>query len=71
MRLTYDVAADAAYIYLIDEIGPGEVAKTAICDVRLDRASVNLDFDSSQRLVGVEILGASRVLPPQVLAGLA
>jgi uncharacterized protein YuzE len=29
---------------------------------------INLDFDASGRLVGVEVLDASRLLPPEALA---
>jgi uncharacterized protein YuzE len=53
--MTYDPAADAAYIYLsrgckIDstgEVGP------FICD-----------FDSKGRVIGIEILDASKILAP-------
>jgi uncharacterized protein YuzE len=53
--MTYDPAADAAYIYLsrgcqiasTGEVGP------FICD-----------FDSEGRVIGIEILDASKVLAP-------
>lgn len=70
MRLTYDADADAAYIYLADSIGAGEVVKTVVCDVTLDCAAVNLDFDASRHLLGIEILGASRVIPRHLLPGM-
>jgi uncharacterized protein YuzE len=33
----------------------------------MDRASVILEFDHNNRLIGIEMLGASRVLPPEAL----
>ena len=53
--MTYDPEADAAYIYLGDgpiieseEVAPGIV----------------LDYDAEDRVVGIEVLGASKVLAP-------
>ena len=57
MKVTYDKEADAAYIYL-KEIAPGEVKNT----IELNE-SITLDFDSKKRLVGIEILAASKVVP--------
>ena len=67
MKVTYDAAADAAYIYLVDEIGVGGVAKTHACDPGEVGGVVNLDLDDSGRLIGVEVLGVSRLLPPESL----
>jgi uncharacterized protein YuzE len=67
VRVTYDPDADAAYIYLVDEIGPGEVERTCLAMVELDRASISLDFARRGQLVGIEVLGASRVLPLETL----
>jgi uncharacterized protein YuzE len=66
MRLTYDPVADAAYIYLT-EIRPGDVAAHSVVDRMMDRASVILEFDQENRLIGIELLGASRVLPQELL----
>lgn len=54
-------------VYLTDDEGL-TVARTAFCQVELVNASVILRFDPDDRLVGLEILGASRLLPPGVLA---
>jgi uncharacterized protein YuzE len=62
MQITYDKEADAVYIYLI-EIGPGEVKKTYCCDSQQVGGMINLDFDGSNRLIGIEILNASDKLP--------
>ena len=39
VRLTHDAEADAAYVYLVDEINRGEFASSRIADISLDRAS--------------------------------
>ena len=67
MRVTYDASIDAAYIYLADEIEPGAVRQTFPCEPEKVRGSVNLDFDAAGRLLGLEILNASVVLPGEVL----
>ncbi len=67
MRFTYDSSADAAYIYLVPEITPGQVAKTYACDPLEVGGQINLDFDSSGKLLGVEVLDASKRLPEALL----
>jgi uncharacterized protein YuzE len=62
MQITYDKEADAVYIYLV-EIGPGEVKKTYCCDRQQVGGLINLDFDRSNRLIGIEVLNASSKLP--------
>ena len=57
MRITLDKEANAAYIYFKD-IRPGEVTKT----ISLNE-SINLDLDSEDRTLGIEILNASKNLP--------
>jgi uncharacterized protein YuzE len=70
MRVTYDAAADAAYVYLTGTIADGESA-TQIHSIMTpgDRGEVALDFDADGRLLGIEVLHASAVLPAAVLAG--
>ncbi len=67
MRLTFDPDADAAFVYLAPGIGPGEVAHTYMCDVEFEEGAIILAFDDQDRLLGVEVLGATQVLPPRVL----
>ncbi len=57
MRMTYDPAADAAYLYLTER-GPEtlEVARTQEV-----AEGVMLDFDQESRVIGVEILGVSKL----------
>jgi len=61
MRIICDKSVDAAYIYLTD-IKPGEARKTYSCDPR-ESGEINLDFDANGRLLGIEILDASKKLP--------
>ena len=62
MRMTYDKKADAAYIHVKASIAAGEVAKTIALD-----ENINLDFDRNEKLLGIEILSASKVLPEKQL----
>lgn len=67
MKVTYDASVDAAYIYLRG-IGPGGVAHTHVVEPReIEIDMINLDFDEDSRLIGIEVLSASRHLPPEVL----
>jgi uncharacterized protein YuzE len=68
VRITYDPAADAATIYLIDEIARGGAPKSLMCDLELREGAVILLLSDDEQLVGIEILGASRLLPRDVLA---
>ena len=70
MKITYDKSVDAAYIYLIDEIRPSAVKRTYSCDPVEVNGEINLDFDADDRLIGIEILGASKRLPEAVIADL-
>jgi uncharacterized protein YuzE len=67
VKVTFDRKSDAAYIQLVDEIGLGGVAKTYPCDPREVGGEINLDFDSDGRLVGIEVLDASKMLPIELL----
>lgn len=52
--MTYDPEADAVYIYL----GRGKVAETR------DEGPFIYDVDASGRILGIEILAASKLLAP-------
>jgi uncharacterized protein YuzE len=55
MRLTYDPAADALYLYLTDRAsGASEVART-----KEAAEGLMLDYDAEGRVIGVEILAVS------------
>ena len=64
MRVRYDPAADAAYIYLVPEIQRGGVAYSRVPDVSMTNGHVALDFDDGGLLLGIEIVGVSQVVAP-------
>lgn len=69
VRLTFDGEADAAYVALGPDTGAGGVTRTVPVDLGGELGiDVALDVDANGRLVGVEVLGASRLLAPEVLA---
>jgi uncharacterized protein YuzE len=65
-RVEYDPEANAAYIYLVEEISRGGVARTVSVDPR-EGMMVNLDFDSDGRMLGIEVLDARSLLAPDLL----
>jgi uncharacterized protein YuzE len=67
MKLSYDGRVDAAYIQFYPEIAARGVAKTYSCDPLEVGGEINLDFDAAGRLIGIEILDASKKLPPELL----
>ncbi|MCP3878324.1 MAG: DUF2283 domain-containing protein [Sulfitobacter sp.] len=68
MRFTYDESINAAYIQLAKSIAPGEVAFTYPCDPAEVGGMIHLDFGEDGRLLGIEVLGADKLLPPEFLA---
>ena len=54
MKITYDPEIDAMYIYLVE--GKHDCRTVQLND------DINLDFGDQEKLVGIEILDASRVL---------
>ena len=62
MRITYDGEADAAYIYLTDKFNEPETRQ-------VDQ-DINLDVDVANRLIGIEVLDASKRLDLEYLAPL-
>jgi uncharacterized protein YuzE len=62
MKFEYDKEVDAAYIYLKYPIKKGEAKKTiALND------SIIVDFDKKNKLIGMEVLNASKVMSKKVL----
>ncbi|MBM3234448.1 DUF2283 domain-containing protein [Candidatus Pacearchaeota archaeon] len=57
MRIEFDKDIDAAFVYF-KEISPGEVKKTISLN-----DSLNIDLDSEGRILGIEILNASKNMP--------
>lgn len=62
MKFEYDKEADAAYIYIKHPIKEGEAKKT----IELNE-NIIIDFDDKGKLLGVEILDASKVLNKETL----
>jgi len=62
MKLEYDKEVDAAYIYIEYPIRENETKKT----IELNE-NIILDFNDKGKLIGVEILDASKVLNKKVL----
>ena len=63
MKITFDKDADAAYIYLTNS--PVKSSKTVCGEGELE--GFNFDFDEGGRLLGIEVLGASKSLDKQIL----
>jgi len=72
MHVTFEPRTDMAYIYLTESGEAKTVAQTEPLIVKLRTSSrrlINLDFDSSGRLLGIEIDGAAAALPASLFAG--
>ena len=54
MRITYDRTADAAYIYVVPKELGRRVENTYACDPQEVNGQIQLDFDQSGQLVGIE-----------------
>ncbi|MFH1055604.1 MAG: DUF2283 domain-containing protein [Candidatus Altiarchaeota archaeon] len=62
MKVKYDSEVDAAYVYFNGKISPGEVKQT----ITLNNSLI-VDLDRKGKLLGLEILDASRNLTKQAL----
>lgn len=60
IKVTYDRKANAVYIYLIEN-------RQSVMSKEL--GDFVLDFDEDSKLIGFEILNASRWLSPGILSG--
>ena len=67
MRMTFDPEADAAYLYIADEIPNGAAVENLVVE-RKGKGDIVLDFDATGHLLGVEIIGAEALLDPDILA---
>lgn len=63
MKLTYDASVDAAYIKFKSDDDQSRFGFTYCCDPSEVDGQIHLDFDEDGRLIGVEILNASKKLP--------
>lgn len=69
MIIRYDPSVDAAYIYLVPVATGVRAARTVPVNPVEAGAEINLDFDDAGRLVGIEVLRASRHLPEALING--
>lgn len=67
MRIVYDPELDVAHL-LFEERAQPTSARGAVSGVAAG-GYVDAEYDATGRLVALEVLGARRVLPPEVLAG--
>jgi uncharacterized protein YuzE len=65
MRVTYDSEANGAYLE-IEDIADGTAVENLVVE-RPGRGDIVLDFDANGHLLGVEIIGATELLPAPVL----
>ena len=66
MNVTYDESVDAAYIELRRESGRVKNSDASGALLR-QGIMIHLNFDFDDRLVGIEVLAASKLLPSEVL----
>lgn len=62
MKIEYDREVDAAYICIVPEIKEGMTKKTVALN-----EDIILDFDASGKLIGIEVLNASKHLHKKTL----
>ncbi len=67
MRIVYDRELDIAHVVFDDAGAPG--GRHGTVGGIPAGSYVDAEFDAAGRLVGFEVIGATRVLPPEVLAG--
>jgi uncharacterized protein YuzE len=67
LRVTYDAVADAAYVHLTaEDLSPGRDSVPVPIVDQANLPMVVLDFKDG-RLVGIEVLGAQKGLPLDLL----
>lgn len=66
MRMTVDREVDAWYLQIVNVIAAGQAVEQVVVG-RPGRGEIVLDFDPDGFLLGVEVLGASRLLTAGVL----
>ncbi|GAB3946075.1 DUF2283 domain-containing protein [Corynebacterium tapiri] len=66
MKLTYDPEVDAAYLDIAE---PGRLSERQISGITAEglEGELEIDIDKDGRVIGIEFLAASEVLPPEVL----
>ncbi len=67
MKIIYDETVDAAYIYLRSESDQTEFGFTYACDPKEVNGGIHLDFDMHGRLIGIDVMQASKKLSPELI----
>ena len=67
LRVTFDRSANAAYIQLTDTEA-GQITEQHLCD-GIKRGEIIFDLDKHGRLLGIEFLNATKLLPYDLLRG--
>jgi uncharacterized protein YuzE len=68
MKIRYDRSVDAAYVSFLGDSEEASFGFAYSCDPKEVGGQINLDFDISGRLIGIEILQASKTLPASLIA---
>jgi uncharacterized protein YuzE len=68
MKVSYDRSVDAAYINLAERSESASFGFSYACDPGAVGGQINLNFDVMGRLIGIEVLQASKKLPASLLA---
>ena len=72
MRVTYDEKDNVGYIYLKDRNEAGECSNQIAAHVpgqeENEIEDIIMDFNAAGQLVGIELLDAARLLPPELKA---
>ena len=66
MRIIFDGDTDAAYVALTQQHA-GAVKHSIVVEDSMIAGELVLDFDPAGHLIGIDILNATRLLPPEVL----
>jgi uncharacterized protein YuzE len=70
LRISYEETVNAAYVYLVDEIAVGAALNTVCVDPIDIGGMVNIDLDANGKIIGIEVLDASGMLPAVLMAAL-
>ena len=62
VRTTFDADADAVYIGAATEAVQAVFSANHVCEHGVEGGAIVLDLDSEGRVLGIEFLGASRIL---------
>ena len=67
MRITFDPAANAAYVYVVDSIGVGEAHQSLPFYDEGSGVEVVVDIDREGKVLGFELLSARQQLRAETL----